>query len=450
MAAISREVPPEKACDSGKEYYNDTEASRYTECAQTQQIQRDLTKECLLLLGDFVDLSKRQFLLNIGSGSGLCGSLLSQQNLEWIGTDISRAMLENANPNDEHVEMDCLGVGLPFRNEMFDGAISVSAIQWVCVSASPEMKSFVFMKEMFRVLKWDTVFIAQCYPNTKEHARILQHAAVQAGFYGNLYTSLPHQSKAKKKFMCLYKTPKGKEPIRLKGNGSCCLSWPDEIPCIMSWMLLARDAGKFSEINPIETRIANEHFENSCRMIRLLRRAAGACCDKPTETSNIMTVEIFSCSSVDLCPCGGNFSCHVCTDDGIDEAKCVVVALFNSLSNRVKHRIHHGHSTSVPAGILDSWKRLDELQSNPYFQLDVVAEGSMYTVAILNAPKLPPLTAIMFEFQRGDDHGRLYELIRRQVCCIVGVDVRCLDSICSVAVLLYAPNLTPSIDTITL
>ena len=50
------------------------------------------------------------------------------------GMDISEAMLDVA--LDREVEGDLcvsdLGQGLPFRSGTFDGAISISAVQWLC------------------------------------------------------------------------------------------------------------------------------------------------------------------------------------------------------------------------------------------------------------------------------------------------------------------------------
>ena len=52
----------------------------------------------------------------------------------WQGLDISAAMLDVA--KEREVEGDLchhdLGDGLPFRPGMFDGAISISAVQWLC------------------------------------------------------------------------------------------------------------------------------------------------------------------------------------------------------------------------------------------------------------------------------------------------------------------------------
>ena len=52
----------------------------------------------------------------------------------WIGMDISRAMLSVA--AEREVEGDVIhtdmGHGFGFRAGTFDGAISISALQWLC------------------------------------------------------------------------------------------------------------------------------------------------------------------------------------------------------------------------------------------------------------------------------------------------------------------------------
>ena len=75
-----------------------------------------------------------KLLLDLGCGSGLSGEALTEMGHTWIGTDISSAMLDVA--VEREVEGDLvlgdLGHGLPFRPGMFDGAISISAVQWLC------------------------------------------------------------------------------------------------------------------------------------------------------------------------------------------------------------------------------------------------------------------------------------------------------------------------------
>lgn len=73
-------------------------------------------------------------ILDIGCGSGLSGSVLEENGHQWIGIDISQAMLDVA--KDREVEGDLvlgdMGEGMPFKAGSFDGAISISAIQWLC------------------------------------------------------------------------------------------------------------------------------------------------------------------------------------------------------------------------------------------------------------------------------------------------------------------------------
>jgi 18S rRNA (guanine1575-N7)-methyltransferase len=85
--------------------------------------------------------SSPRLLLDIGCGSGISGSVLSQKGHMWLGLDISKAMLDVAADREE-VEGDLIhsdmGHGFGFRSGTFDGAVSVSALQWLC---SAEKKS---------------------------------------------------------------------------------------------------------------------------------------------------------------------------------------------------------------------------------------------------------------------------------------------------------------------
>lgn len=75
-------------------------------------------------------------ILDIGCGSGLSGNSLEDAGHTWIGIDIAQAMLNVA--VDREVEGDLvlgdMGHGMPFKAGTFDGAISISALQWLCKS----------------------------------------------------------------------------------------------------------------------------------------------------------------------------------------------------------------------------------------------------------------------------------------------------------------------------
>ena len=88
-----------------------------------------MTERALEILA--IPEGKQKMLLDIGAGTGISGSVLSEYEHMWVGTDISKGMLDVAVANDENegdmIHSD-MGHGFPFRPGTFDGAISISAI----------------------------------------------------------------------------------------------------------------------------------------------------------------------------------------------------------------------------------------------------------------------------------------------------------------------------------
>ena len=79
---------------------------------------------------------KPRLLLDIGCGTGISGGVLSEHGHAWVGTDISTGMLDVAAVHRDDTEGDLIhadmGHGLGFRPGTFDGAVSISALQWLC------------------------------------------------------------------------------------------------------------------------------------------------------------------------------------------------------------------------------------------------------------------------------------------------------------------------------
>jgi 18S rRNA (guanine1575-N7)-methyltransferase len=175
-----------KIKSSADVYYNDAEARKYTTSSRIQTVQAQMTRRALALL----DLRSPSFILDVGCGSGLSGSILSAAPPAaggphtWVGMDISSAMLSTAlergrtigggrhrhryrrrsglgndyneaemdrndddddddnedggDDDEEDVGVDGdllladMGQGVPFRPGTFDAAISISALQWLC------------------------------------------------------------------------------------------------------------------------------------------------------------------------------------------------------------------------------------------------------------------------------------------------------------------------------
>jgi 18S rRNA (guanine1575-N7)-methyltransferase len=108
------------------------------------------------------------FILDIGCGSGLSGEVISDNGHYWTGVDISKSMLEVA--LDRECEGDLIlsdmGQGMPFRAGSFDGAISISAVQWLCnsdrKSHHPVRRMVKFFSTLYAVLVMEEFNLSVC------------------------------------------------------------------------------------------------------------------------------------------------------------------------------------------------------------------------------------------------------------------------------------------------
>lgn len=125
------------------------------------------------------------------------------------GTDISPAMLEIA--SEREVEGDLclhdLGHGLPVRAGAFDGAISISAVQWLCNADTskndPRRRLKRFFETLYACLAKGARAVLQIYPENTEQASMITNASMRAGFSGGLVVDYPHSTRAKKYFLVL-------------------------------------------------------------------------------------------------------------------------------------------------------------------------------------------------------------------------------------------------------
>lgn len=189
-------------------FYNDDEAAKYTTNSRIIEIQSALTARALELLA-IPDDGVPRLLLDLGCGSGLSGEALSEANHHWIGMDISQAMLDVAVSRE--VEGDVclhdLGHGLPLRTGVFDGAISISAVQWLCnadqSTHDPRKRLKRFFETLYICLARGSRAVLQIYPENPAQAEMLVAAAMKVGFSGGLVIDYPHSTRAKKYFLVL-------------------------------------------------------------------------------------------------------------------------------------------------------------------------------------------------------------------------------------------------------
>lgn len=211
MSRPEHQAPPEI-------FYNMDEAKKYASNTRMMDIQTQMTERALelLLLDDGPNL-----LLDVGCGSGISGETLSENGHIWVGFDISPAMLEIA--VEREVEGDTIladaGQMLRFRPGTFDGAVSISVLQWLCnidkKGHDPFKRLRAFFQALYTCLKKGARAALQFYPETAGQVEMITAAALRCGFGGGLVVDYPHSSKAKKHFLVIYAGMQGNIPQRI-------------------------------------------------------------------------------------------------------------------------------------------------------------------------------------------------------------------------------------------
>ncbi|KAF8035174.1 hypothetical protein BT93_C1264 [Corymbia citriodora subsp. variegata] len=189
-------------------FYNDVEARKYTSSSRIIEIQARLSERALELLALPEDGVPR-LLLDIGCGSGLSGETLSENGHNWIGLDISPSMLDIA--LEREAEGDLLlgdmGQGLGLRPGVIDGAISISAVQWLCnadkSSHEPRLRLKAFFGSLYRCLARGARAVFQVYPESVAQRELILSSAMRAGFAGGVVVDFPHSSKSRKEYLVL-------------------------------------------------------------------------------------------------------------------------------------------------------------------------------------------------------------------------------------------------------
>uniref|UniRef100_A0A8C6J7Y3 18S rRNA (guanine-N(7))-methyltransferase n=1 Tax=Melopsittacus undulatus TaxID=13146 RepID=A0A8C6J7Y3_MELUD len=202
-------------------FYDEAEARKYTQNSRVVEIQAQMSERAVELLG--LPQDRPCLLLDVGCGSGLSGDYISEEGHYWIGMDISPAMLDVA--VEREVEGDLLladmGDGIPFRPGMFDGCISISAVQWLCnadkKSQSPPKRLYRFFSTLYTALARGSRAVLQLYPENSEQLELITAQAMRAGFTGGMVVDYPNSTK-----LCLFQTRAELAKFAFQGLGTEC------------------------------------------------------------------------------------------------------------------------------------------------------------------------------------------------------------------------------------
>eukprot|EP00127_Corallochytrium_limacisporum_P003206 Clim_evm55s147 gene=Clim_evmTU55s147 len=189
-------------------YYDDTEASKYTQNSRVIEVQTQMAQRAVELLA--VPECESAFILDVGCGSGLSGEVLSEAGFEWVGMDISESMIQIGAQREVGGDLAVadMGQGVPFRPGTFDAAISISAVQWLCFSDrkdhEPRKRLTRFFTTLYQSLKRGARAVLQVYPEAPQQMELITQSALKAGFGGGVVVDFPNSSKAKKIFLVLF------------------------------------------------------------------------------------------------------------------------------------------------------------------------------------------------------------------------------------------------------
>eukprot|EP00921_Rhytidocystis_pertsovi_P002944 GHVQ01004916.1.p1 GENE.GHVQ01004916.1~~GHVQ01004916.1.p1 ORF type:complete len:287 (+),score=49.32 GHVQ01004916.1:173-1033(+) len=189
-------------------YYNAEEASKYQHSSRIREIQAVMTRRAIELC--LLPPTGGSLVLDVGCGCGISGDILAESGHVWVGLDISTHMLEVAVEEEAQGDMILADAGAPlkFRPGSFDGAISISAIQWLCNADQKHHEPFkrllCFFRWLYQALRKGARAVFQFYPDSPQQAEMITSAAMRGGFGGGLVVDYPNSTKAKKFYLCLW------------------------------------------------------------------------------------------------------------------------------------------------------------------------------------------------------------------------------------------------------
>jgi 18S rRNA (guanine1575-N7)-methyltransferase len=167
-------------------------------------IQQSLTHRALELL----DLDSRipRFVLDIGCGSSISGSVILESGHFSCGVDIAHEMLLRAlerippeSPNSL-ARVD-VGLGLPFRPGVFNVAVGIDVLQWLFHNypgdAPVQKRLRAFFESLHGCLQCGGKAVFNFAPRDADQAEMLSIVTTRCGFGGGIKIDAPDSPRAR-------------------------------------------------------------------------------------------------------------------------------------------------------------------------------------------------------------------------------------------------------------
>jgi 18S rRNA (guanine1575-N7)-methyltransferase len=193
-------------------YYNEENAEKYADNSRMAKIQRQMCERALQLLLLSEPLNEK-LILDLGCGTGMSSETMRENGITFIGSDLSEAMLREGTERGFTEGGDFLvsdmGCSMSFRDGIFDGAVSISALQWLLnADGGEKYEPYKRLKILFtslrRVLKRGARAVFQFYPESVEQVEMITSCAMRCGFGGGVVVDFPHSTRAKKTYLVIH------------------------------------------------------------------------------------------------------------------------------------------------------------------------------------------------------------------------------------------------------
>ena len=196
---------PEDVHETVFDYYKGENLLNYARSKNIRRIQEKITQRALEILNI---KDKNSLILDIGCGPGFSSTYLHELGYKVIALDIIVDFLKYYDLSDFNPIVADMCI-LPFRTNVIDAVISISALQWICRNPQNrrERKNMeTIFKTLYSILKRNGRAIFQFYPkNNYIMEKIKEIIITNTDFDGGFIIDNPNNPKKRKVYLFLEK-----------------------------------------------------------------------------------------------------------------------------------------------------------------------------------------------------------------------------------------------------